>query len=122
MSTLKQVILDLLDIPGAQGAAVVDTASGMALATGGTTGPSLEVAAAGSANVIRAMLTTMGEIDLADEIEDMVTTLGTQYHLVRVMNADSTTGLFAYLVLDRREANLALARHKLRLACQQLAL
>lgn len=114
MSSLDQSIQDLLSIEGATGAAIVDLSSGMALATGGNPGFSLEVAAAGNANVIQAKLRTMRDLDLSDEVEDILITLGRQYHLINVMNADDTKGLFVYLVLNRQSANLALARHKLR--------
>lgn len=113
MSQLDNSIQDLLSIEGASGAAIVDISSGMALASGGNPGFDLNVAAAGNSNVVRAKLRTMQELDLRGDIEDIMITLSTQYHLIRVLNTQETTGLFVYLVLDRSTANLALARHKL---------
>lgn len=113
MSQLGNSIQDLLSIEGASGAAIVDISSGMALASGGNPGFDLNVAAAGNSNVVRAKLRTMQELDLRGDIEDIMITLSTQYHLIRVLNTQETTGLFVYLVLDRSTANLALARHKL---------
>lgn len=96
MSPLQQSIQDLLSIKGATGAAIVDLSSGMALATGGNPGFNLDVAAAGNASVIQTKLRTMADMGLSDEIEDILITLGGQYHLVNVMNEDTTKGLFVY--------------------------
>ncbi|MFC3481432.1 hypothetical protein ACFOLD_12510 [Kocuria carniphila] len=113
ISQLDNSIQELLSIEGATGAAVVDISSGMALASGGNPGFDLNVAAAGNSNVVRAKLRTMKDINLRGEIEDIMITLESQYHLINVLNTEETSGLFVYLVLDRNTANLALARHKL---------
>lgn len=114
MSTLDEAIKQLLAIEGATGAAVVDYSSGMALAQGGSPGFDLGVAAAGNSNVVSAKLRTMSELNLDSDVEDILITLGTQYHLINVLNSSGSRGLFVYLVLDRTYANLALARHKLK--------
>ena len=121
MSQIDQYVAELLHIEGARGAAIVDIASGMALATGGTPGFDLQVAAAGNSNVIRAKLATMKDLGLRNaNIEDILITLDSQYHLINVLNTNETQGLFIYLVLDRAQANLALARHKLSRIASQL--
>ena len=121
MSQIDQYVAELLQIEGARGAAIVDIASGMALATGGTPGFDLQVAAAGNSNVIRAKLATMKDLGLRNaNIEDILITLDSQYHLINVLNTNETQGLFIYLVLDRAQANLALARHKLTRTAAQL--
>ncbi len=114
MSNLDEVIRSLLSIEGATGAAIVDVSSGMALAQGGNPGFDLGVAAAGNSNVVSAKLRTMRDLGVKDEIEDILITLSSQYHLINVLNTKETSGLFIYLVLDRNYANLALARHKLK--------
>ena len=113
MSQLDTSIKELLSIEGATGAALVDISSGMALASGGSPGFDLTVAAAGNSNVVRAKLKTMNDLGLNGNIEDIMITLSSQYHLINVLNTSETSGLFVYLVLDRNTANLALARHKL---------
>lgn len=105
----------MTSIEGALGVALVDYTSGMALGTlGGSKDFNLEVAAAGNTDVVRAKLRTMEHLGIKDEIEDILITLGGQYHLIRLLKASGGNGLFLYLVLDSGRANLAMARHQLR--------
>lgn len=122
MSQLDTSIQELLSIEGATGAALVDISSGMALASGGSPGFDLTVAAAGNSNVVRAKLKTMNDLGLNGNIEDIMITLSSQYHLINVLNASEASGLFVYLVLDRNTANLALARHKLNSVSARISL
>ncbi|WP_258066193.1 hypothetical protein [Pseudoclavibacter sp. RFBA6] len=121
MSSLDEAIKQLLSIEGATGAAIVDYASGMALAQGGNPSFDLGIAAAGNSNVVRAKLSTMSELGVTDEIDDILITLSSQYHLINVLNTPGSNGLFIYLVLSRTSANLALARHKLKTVASQIA-
>ena len=105
----------LSSIDGATAAALVDYTSGMALGTlDGTKDFNLEVAAAGNTDVVRSKLRTMEHLGLKEEIEDILITLNTQYHLIRLLKGRGGSGLFLYLVLDASRANLAMARHQLR--------
>ncbi|MEV7417547.1 hypothetical protein [Streptomyces sp. NPDC089919] len=102
-------------IEGALGVALVDYTSGMALGTlGGGKELDLTVAAAGNTDVIRAKVRTMEMLGLQDDLEDILITLGTQYHLIRLLRSRTGSGLFLYLVLDKQNSNLAMARHRLR--------
>lgn len=110
MATIKQTMEDLLTLDGAQCCAVVDSSSGMMLGSLGT-GVDLEVAAAGNTEVVRAKLKTMRSLGLNDVIEDILITLGKQYHLIRPLSRKE--GVFIYYVLDKAKSNLAMARRKL---------
>ena len=110
MGNLAQSLEDLMQIDGAMAAAVVDSNSGMVLGKAGG-GLDLDVAGAGNTEVVRAKLKTMKALGLSDKIEDMLISLGKQYHIIRLV--PSKPGLFLYFVLDRNKANLALARRAL---------
>ena len=109
MSTINQAMQELMTCDGAICAALVDSASGMILGQIGT-GVDLEVAAAGNTEVVRAKMKTMRALGLSDIIEDILITLGKQYHIIRPMARKE--GLFIYLVLEKSKSNLALARRK----------
>jgi hypothetical protein len=109
-SNLKQCMDTAMTIDGAQAVALVDHRSGMCLAQAGG-GMNLELAAAGNTEVVRAKLKTMEILGLRRGIEDILITLGDQYHLIRLV--PNIEGLFLYLVLDKAKGNLALARYKL---------
>jgi hypothetical protein len=121
MAHLEQSVQELLAIDGVIGVAIVDSASGMALAQGGHPAFDLGVAAAGNSNVVRAKLQTMKELGISSALDDILITLEDQYHLINVLGGGNA-GLFVYLVLDRAKANLALARHKLASVSAQITI
>ncbi|MBX3229609.1 MAG: hypothetical protein KIT84_04680 [Labilithrix sp.] len=108
---IKDSLVGLTSLDGFVGAALVDSESGMLLGQEGGTGLNLEVAAAGNTEVVRAKRKTMNNLNLKDGIEDMLITLGKQYHLIRPLRSRPT--LFFYVALDRSRANLAMARIQL---------
>jgi predicted regulator of Ras-like GTPase activity (Roadblock/LC7/MglB family) len=109
VANITETLESLLGIDGAMAAAIVDSNSGMVLGKAGQ-GVDLELAGAGNTEVVRAKLKTMKALGLNDSIEDILITLGKQYHIIRPMPEKS--GVFIYLVLDKSRANLALARYK----------
>ncbi len=115
MANVETSLKESMAIDGTIGAALVDHTSGMALGTiGGARDLDLNVAAAGNTDVVRAKLRTMEMLGIEEDIEDILITLGSQYHLIRPLTGRSGKGLFLYLALDRSRANLAMARHSLR--------
>ncbi|MCH0564157.1 MULTISPECIES: hypothetical protein [unclassified Streptomyces] len=116
MATVEVALKEMMTaIEGALGAAVVDYTSGMALGTlGGSKELDLTVAAAGNTDVIRAKVRTMELLGLKSQIEDILITLGGQYHLIRLVTGRDGSGLFLYLVIDKSRSNLAMARHQLK--------
>ncbi|KJY35201.1 MULTISPECIES: hypothetical protein [unclassified Streptomyces] len=111
---IDDALKDAMAIEGAIGVAVADYESGMSLGfLGGGQQLDLEVAAAANTEVVRAKVRALAALSIDDVIEDILITLGTQYHLIRPL-ARSHGSLFLYLALDRSRANLALARHGLK--------
>ncbi len=110
MSTINDSLQQLMATDGALACAVVDYGSGMLLGAAGG-GIDLELAAGGNTEVMRSKLKTMQMLGLDDSIDDILITLGKQYHLLRPLAR--ANDLFAYYVLDKSKANLALARRKL---------
>src|ERR1700729_1519659 len=113
---IETALKEAMTIDGAVGVSLVDWDSGMSLGVlGGGKYLDLDVAAAGNTEVIRAKTRAMESRRLDDAIEDILISLGKQYHLIRLLkNSRDENGLFLYLVLERQKANLALARHSLR--------
>ena len=112
MATAKEALAKLMEIDGVVGACIVDSNSGMMLGSaGGSPSFNLELAAAGNTEVVRSKRKTMKTLNLSDPIEDILITLGRQYHLIRPLS--SNDALFIYVVLDKSKANLAMARYQL---------
>lgn len=108
MSTITETIEELMGITGAKGCAIVDYESGMTLGKEGA-GVDLDLAGAGNSEVVKAKLATMESLGLDTAIEDILITLGDQFHIIRL--TPEHEGLFIYLILDK-SSNLALARRK----------
>lgn len=104
---------NLTQIDGFLGACLVDSDSGMMLGLEGGHGAiNLEAAAAGNTEVVRAKRKTMQSLGLKDTIEDILISLGKQYHIIRPL--ESNDALFLYLALNRSSANLGMARMQLK--------
>lgn len=109
MANIKESLAELMTIDGARCTSLVDFTSGMVLGEDGS-GVDMELAAAGNSEVVKAKMKTMDSLNLDTELEDIMITLGDQYHIIRPMSTQK--GLFIYLVLDKAKSNLALARRK----------
>lgn len=108
-----KVIQEILnDLPGLVAVAVVDTNSGMSLASH-TNSPSInpDTAAAYNTEVVKQKQKAMAALKLTGEvIEDILITLSNQIHLLKLTENNK----FIYLVVNSRDTNLAIAREVLR--------
>ncbi|MEU9207765.1 hypothetical protein AB0D27_07360 [Streptomyces sp. NPDC048415] len=115
MTGIQIALQRAMQLEGALGAAVVDYLSRMPLGTAGhPVGIDLDRAAHGDTDVVRAKLAALHLIGYAPErIEDILITLDTEYHLIRLLTRRSHEGLFLYLVLERSRADLDTVRKEL---------
>jgi hypothetical protein len=113
INSVKNSLESAMKIEGAIGVALVDVDSGMCLAQcGGGDKLNLDAASAGNTEVVRAKLRAMEMIGIDNSIEDMLITLGRQFHVIRILQTGGLS-LFLYLALDKGRANLGMARLKM---------
>ena len=98
----------LATLDGFVGAALLDGGTSTMLGTRGGHALDLNEMAAGGLAVMQAKRKVLGELALDDVIEDILITLARQFHMIRPLR--SRPDVFVYLVLDRQQSNLALAR------------
>lgn len=113
MASVDVALKDAMQIAGAIGVCLVDYNSGMTLGCLGGGGLDLDIAAAGTTDVVRAKLRTMEALGIQGAIEDIIITLDHQYHLIRPVTSTSAAGLFMYLALNKATSNLAMARRQI---------
>ena len=110
-STLLLTIVG--DLPDLLAVSVMDLKAGTLVATyhiGGKLNPAK--AAAANAEVIRQKQLALHALGLADEaIEDILITLSTQWHILRLLPDGRH---FVHLMVNRRDTNLGIAREVVR--------
>ena len=96
------------NIAGFLGACLVDSDSGLMLASEGGGKIDMETAAALTTQVVKAKLQAIEVLGLNDGIEDILITMGKQLHMIRPLEKSPKT--FLYVALDKKTANLGMAR------------
>ena len=122
MSNLTNSLTAVMHLPGVIGASVVDLSTGQSMAHVGDGSLDMNLAATGNTQVMRAKIHAMDALKLNDEIEDILITLGSQYHIIRPLIGKGSAGLFLYVALDKEKSNLAFSRHKIHAICKTLLL
>ncbi|NEC63102.1 hypothetical protein [Streptomyces sp. SID9727] len=134
MPGIDECLLDVMRLPGARGAAVVDWTSGLALGTvGDSPNGDHEATAAETAEVARMAAEqpafalgspepAAGAAGSAPPVEDVIVTTRAGYHILRFVETDFDSSVFLHLWLDRSEGNLALARIRLGEIAERLVL
>lgn len=104
----NKLIADIAqDVNGFIGASIVDLESGMPLASASTRPDfDLEVASAYNSEMVKSKKKTIAALGLDASLEDMLLTLDSQLHLIKMLAPD----VFMYLAADRQATNLALLR------------
>ncbi|MFD3654215.1 hypothetical protein [Streptomyces sp. NPDC058620] len=133
MPGIDECLLEVMKLPGARGAAVVDWTSGLALGTAGESpNGDHEATAAETAEVARMAaeqpafaLPPPGEATgerPGPPVEDVIITTHAGYHILRFVETAFDSSVFLHLWLDRAEGNLALARLRLGEMAERLVL
>ena len=101
-------ISGLEELEGFIGGCLVDSSSGLVLGKQGVNNFDLDTAAAGNTEVVRAKIKTMKSLGIKGGIEDILITLDSQYHLIRLLKTNME--VFLYVVIDKKRGNLGMAR------------
>ena len=109
--SVQDALQELMQIDGAIGASIVDYESGMTLGTDGGRDIDMELAGAGNTEVVRSKKNIIHDLGLDEEIQDLLVSMDTQYHLIRM--CERHEDIFIYVVIDRSQGNLGLARRKI---------
>jgi hypothetical protein len=106
--TFREVLQELLELPGATYSCVADRTAGRLLDEAGTSSvaPGAVMELGGSAAGFLAFVA-------GDGLDDLMITSLRSYHLVRPVLGDPRQQLMIYLCLDRGRSNLAAARREL---------
>lgn len=112
MSTINECLEEAMKATGAIGIALVDASSGLSLGSLGGGSVDLELAAAGNTEFVRAKQRIRDELQIPDRIEDILISLETQIHLIRM--SEQSESLFFYYIVDRTKSNLGVARMTLK--------
>ncbi len=116
MLGIEDCLAEVMAIPGALDAILIDQTSGTAVATGGRDRHlDAERSAAGLSETLRAILdglTTTSPGGMV-RIRDVIVTTDDGHHLLKPLETVFNGPLVIYVRLDAQRANLALARHRL---------
>ena len=120
MKSPKQIVQDILtELPTLLAVAVVETESGMPLASHSNIADfDIETAAAYNTEVVKAKLKALSALKLNQSLQDILLTLTDQFHLLRL---SSDGGMFVYLAVNSRDTNLAQARMVMRASAGNLS-
>lgn len=105
-------IADTAEIAGFIGSCLVDCDTGLMLMSYGGGQLDLESASAVNTKIVKSQLEVIETLGLNDTIEDFLITLGKQIHIIRPLQ--NNPSVFLYLALDRKAANLGMARLQLK--------
>jgi len=74
----------------------------------------LPVAAAGAADVVNVLSMMTSELATDGDVEDVIVTLNSHYHLIRLFRPAPGRRLLLLVTLERPQANLAMAHREIR--------
>jgi len=110
------VVLEAMrDVHGFVLACLVDATTGMVLGSlQDRDDMRLPPAAAGAADVVNVLSMMTGEMAAKGDLEDVIVTLDSHYHLIRLLKRGPGRQLLLFVTVDRSQANLAMALREIR--------
>ena len=93
---------------GVHAVTVVEIESGMTLGQWSDGSLDPEVASAYNVEVVKAKLKAIDALGLSDNIDDILITLDSQFHIINCTNSGSH---MIYLAADKKKGNLAILRN-----------
>ncbi len=108
----RELLQELLRVPGANFCCIADGAMGKVLASAGAEadgGPGVPLAVLGWGATAAGYLAAAAN----DELDDLIVTSRRAYHLVRQLEGEAGQPLLIYMRLERPRANLAVGRRAL---------
>ncbi|SEG93112.1 hypothetical protein SAMN05444920_10839 [Nonomuraea solani] len=115
MLGIDTCLAEVMSIPGALDAMLVDHTSGMAVAFSSSSGVDADRSAAAITEALRATTDGLARSSPGEvvRIDDMLVTTDKGHHLLRPLETVFEGPLVIYVRLDLERSNLALARHRL---------
>jgi hypothetical protein len=121
LSTAEAMLAPVTTIDGFAFACLIDQATGMTLACEPEEGYiSAAAAAAGAADIANALALMSARLATNETVDDVIVTLSDYFHLIRPVSKDPAQRILLLVILDRRRANLAMARREVRTFCTTL--
>jgi hypothetical protein len=111
-SAMELDLSGLHDIPGFLGACIVDSRSGVTLSSIAFGEIDMDRAGMVNSDLVKATQREMVSLGVDDSVEDILISLGNQYHLIRPVTQNPD--VFVYVAVDRLTSNLAVARSQVR--------
>ena len=112
---VEMTLAPVAQIDGFVLACLVDASTGMildSLQAGGDM--PLPVAAAGAADVVNVLSMMTSELATDGDVEDVIVTLNSHYHMIRLFRPAHGRQLLLLVTLERSQANLAMAHREIR--------
>jgi hypothetical protein len=114
-SPVDVTLAGLREINGFVLGCLIDATTGMILGSvQATEDARVPVAAAGAADLLNVLSLMTGELALDGDLEDVIVTLSSHYHLLRLLTPGPGGQRALLVTLDRSQTNLAMAHREIR--------
>lgn len=121
LSTADAMLAPVTTIDGFTFACLVDQVTGTTFACAPEqSGIYPAAAAAGAADIANALAMMSARLATDETVDDVIVTFSEYLHLIRPVSHDATQRILLLVILDRRRANLAMARREIRAFCATL--